>query len=253
MGAAPLWAAGLALAAWWGGTGALMWAVARADAGGAEARRRLVVLAVPMLAAGVGAVIVTRGQVGPGPAAAAFLGALAVWAWIELAFLTGVVAGPSRDPGVPGPGRLRRAWAVVKHHEYALAFGLGVVAALHGPGVATWTYAILFAARVSAKLNLWLGVPRFDPRFLPRALAHVPSHFGPKRLNRLYPVSVALLTCGAIALGMAAEAGGPRAAGLALLAALTALAALEHWLMILPVRDDGLWRWATPAPQGSDE
>lgn len=249
----PLWAAGLALAAWWGGTGALMWAVARADGGGPEARRRLVVLAVPMLALGVALVILTRGASGPGAAAAGFLGALAVWAWIELAFLTGVVAGPSRDPGQPGPGRLGRAWAVVKHHEYALAFGLGLVALLHGPGVATWTYAILFGARISAKLNLWLGVPAFDPRFLPRALAHVPSHFGPRRMNRFYPASVSVLTCGAIALGAGAARGGEGAAGLALLAALTALAALEHWLMILPVRDDGLWRWASPAPQGSDE
>ena len=34
-------------------------------------------------------------------------------------------------------------------------------------------------------------------------------------------------------------------AALALIATLTALAALEHWMMVLPVRDDGLWRWAT--------
>ncbi|MDZ7599695.1 MAG: DUF3623 family protein [Desulfobacterales bacterium] len=40
-----------------------------------------------------------------------------------------------------------------------------------------WTFAVLFFARVSAKLNLFFGVPRINTEFLPRPLAHLPSHF----------------------------------------------------------------------------
>ncbi|MEM8537955.1 MAG: DUF3623 family protein, partial [Pseudomonadota bacterium] len=41
------------------------------------------------------------------------------------------------------------------------------------------------------------------------------------------------------------------AAGFALLAAITALALLEHWLMVLPLPDAKLWRWMLPAPKQS--
>jgi putative photosynthetic complex assembly protein 2 len=40
-----------------------------------------------------------------------------------------------------------------------------------------WTFAVLFFARISAKLNLFFGVPRINTEFLPRPLAHLPSHF----------------------------------------------------------------------------
>jgi putative photosynthetic complex assembly protein 2 len=36
--------------------------------------------------------------------------------------------------------------------------------------------------------------------------------------------------------------------GYALLTALTALAALEHWLMVIPLPDAKLWRWMLPVP-----
>jgi len=39
------------------------------------------------------------------------------------------------------------------------------------------------------------------------------------------------------------------AVGFALLAAITALALLEHWLMVLPLPDAKLWRWMLPAPR----
>jgi putative photosynthetic complex assembly protein 2 len=36
-------------------------------------------------------------------------------------------------------------------------------------------------------------------------------------------------------------------AGFSLLAALSALALLEHWLMVVPLPDAKLWRWMLPA------
>jgi putative photosynthetic complex assembly protein 2 len=33
--------------------------------------------------------------------------------------------------------------------------------------------------------------------------------------------------------------------------ALTALALLEHWLMVLPLPDERLWRWMLPGPSNA--
>ena len=43
-------------------------------------------------------------------------------------------------------------------------------------------------------------------------------------------------------------------AGFALLTALTLLALLEHWFMVLPLPDQKLWRWMIdpPAPKTPD-
>ncbi|MEO0929805.1 MAG: DUF3623 family protein, partial [Pseudomonadota bacterium] len=41
--------------------------------------------------------------------------------------------------------------------------------------------------------------------------------------------------------------------GFALLTALSALALLEHWLMVVPLPDAKLWRWMLPAPKTMTE
>ena len=43
------------------------------------------------------------------------------------------------------------------------------------------------------------------------------------------------------------------AVGFALLSALSALALLEHWLMVVPLPDAKLWRWMIPAPKPKTE
>jgi putative photosynthetic complex assembly protein 2 len=40
-----------------------------------------------------------------------------------------------------------------------------------------WAYLILFAARISAKLNLFFGVPRINLEFIPQPLRHLTSYF----------------------------------------------------------------------------
>jgi putative photosynthetic complex assembly protein 2 len=50
--------------------------------------------------------------------------ALAIWGWIELAFLTGLITGPNRAParpGVPEWERFMRAWGTIAYHEMLLA------------------------------------------------------------------------------------------------------------------------------------
>ena len=113
-----------------------------------------------------------------------------------------------------------------------------------------YTFAVLFLARISAKLNLYLGVPRINTEFLPETLVHLPSHFRRARMNVMFPLSVTALTfatgCWLERLAMAPTSA--QVVGYALLTALTALALLEHWFMVIPLPDAKLWRWLLPAP-----
>lgn len=251
----PWIAALIALFAWWFSTGLILILVRWADARGRSLSVTLA--ALPLLALGLAGLWTSRGALTPGAVYTAFLSALAVWGWIELAFLAGVITGPNRHlcpEGRPGWERFLRAWGTIAYHEMTLVFTLiALWLALHGAAnmFGVWTFAVLFAARVSAKLNLFLGVPKINTEFLPAALAHLPSHFRIAPMNGLFPVSVTALSfaiaCWLERLYSAASPAGT--AGFALLSALTALALLEHWFMVLPLPDEKLWRWMLPAPK----
>ncbi|MDE3123849.1 MAG: DUF3623 domain-containing protein [Paracoccaceae bacterium] len=254
--ASPWIAALVALFAWWFSTGAILVVVRHADRLGAAAHRLTVALGLPLLAAGLWGLFVTQHQTTVPAAYAGFAAALAVWGWIEMAFLSGVITGPNRrfcPPAAPEWERFLRAWGTIAYHEMlliacAIAAGLAAVEAEHGFGL--WTFIVLFFARVSAKLNLFFGVRKIHTEFLPRPLSHLPSHFRIRQMTWAFAVSVTLIT---LALGcwlerLAAARSPAEQVGFALLAAITALALLEHWLMVLPLPDERLWRWMLPKP-----
>ncbi len=256
MPASAPWAAALfALFLWWFSTGAIMWAVRRAERGGRPAHLALALFTAPVFLAGLWGFGATAQAQGVGAVYGAFISALAVWGWVELAFLTGVITGPNRAqcaPGARGFERFMRAYGTIAYHETLLAVVLFwlLSVTLGAPNtVGLWTFALLFFARVSAKLNLFLGVPRIHVEFLPSPLAHLASHFRIARLNWAFPFSITALSFAtAYWVGhlLMAPAAGPEAVGLALLATLAALALLEHWLMVLPLPDQKLWRWMLP-------
>ncbi|ETW12359.1 hypothetical protein ATO8_12441 [Roseivivax marinus] len=247
-------AALFALFAWWFSTGAILLVVRWADRSGSGGATT--VAALPVLAAGLAGVWLSAGDGSLAGVYGAFLSALAIWGWIELAFLTGTITGPNAHicpRHLPEWERFIRAWGVLAYHEMLLVATLIALWALTrdaANAVAFWTFAVLFFARVSAKLNLFLGVPRINTEFMPAALAHVPSHFRKAGVNGLFPVSVTALAVatGAWGVELASAESAAAAAGFALLAALTALALLEHWFMVLPLPDEKLWRWMLPAP-----
>ncbi len=257
----PWIAAVVALFLWWFSTGAILWVVKGADERGPDGHQWSVLLGSPVLFGGVVGLITTLPLATVEGAYIAFISALAIWGWIELAFLSGAVTGPNREPcpiASRGWDRFMRAWGTIAYHEILIACALLgiVVLSIGAPNmVAVWTFGVLFFARVSAKLNLFLGVPRIHTEFLPRPLAHLPSHFRNARVNALFPLSVTLLAFAvACWLERAYAAGTPFAAvAFALLAALTALALLEHWLMVLPLPDEKLWRWMIPASKSNDK
>ncbi len=250
------WSAALiALFLWWFSTGAILWRVRVADNRGDGAHLTSVVLGLPFLALGLYGVTVSTSDATEFGTYTAFLSALAIWGWIELAFLSGIVTGPVTTPCPRGASeweRFVRAVGTIAWHELALISALGMIWTVTRDGdnlFALWTFTLLFLARVSAKVNLFLGVPRINVEFLPRPLTHLASYFRFAPMNGVFPLSITVLTfavaCMIERLIFATAEG--EVAGYALLAALTCLGLLEHWFMVLPIPDQKLWRWMIPA------
>ena len=243
-----------AIFVWWFATGAILVAVRRADRIGNHLS--VVIRALPILLFGLWAAQTSLADVTVAGAYLGFAGALAIWAWIELAFLTGIITGPvSEDcpPGLDERTRFFRAFATIAYHELALVLGLlGLVLASEGAPnqMALVTYLILFLARISAKLNLFYGVPRINTEFVPSRLTHLKSYFRKGSITWAFPASITVLT--AIMVVCAERLWHAQSdvtiVGFALLTALSALALLEHWLMVVPLPDAKLWRWMLPAP-----
>ena len=136
-------------------------------------------------------------------------------------------------------------------HEAALISTLVCLglATLHATNpFAFGTFGLLFVARISAKLNLFLGVPRINTLFLPKLLSHLASHFRHGRITAFFPLSVSALTVfSALLLERATNAEHPgMSVGYSLLTCLCLLALLEHWFMVLPLPDEKLRRWMMP-------
>lgn len=244
----------VAIFSWWFFTGIILIAVRLCDRLTADARQKVCLMTLPIFVLGLlglehSAMNMTLWSVYGG-----FFAALIVWGWIEFAFLTGVITGPNVricPPNITPLERFIRAWGTLAYHEITLlsALGLSVHIGWGAENVfGMWTFIILYGARIFAKLNLFFGVPRVNVEFVPRALAHLVSHFRISSMTWFFPVSVTLLTfalaCWIERIHAMTETGD--IIGFSLLASLTALALLEHWVMVLPIPDAKLWRWMIP-------
>ena len=187
----------------------------------------------------------------------AFTCALLVWGWNELTFLTGWITGPRTTAiaaDLPEGQRFVQAVRAILWHELGiLVVGLVIVAITwKAPNqIGTWTFMVLWAMRISAKLNLFFGVRNLSEQFLPPHLAYLESFFRRKPINLFFPFALAaasiVLT---LVVKRALDPGLDEAqsTGLALVGSLLALAILEHWLLILPIDATALWRWAVKKP-----
>jgi putative photosynthetic complex assembly protein 2 len=119
--------------------------------------------------------------------------------------------------------------------------------------VGMWTYMILWWMRLSAKFNIFLGVPNHSAEFLPQQIAYLESYFKKQSMNLLFPVSVTVATAATVLLLVAAgraDAGSFEQVSLTLLGALCALALLEHWFFVLPIDVTKLWGWGFASRDG---
>ncbi|MEM1433652.1 MAG: putative photosynthetic complex assembly protein PuhE [Pseudomonadota bacterium] len=242
---------GAALAAmliWWFGTGLLLWLNRLAP------RTFSVSLLGAMAAFGmsIAAIEVSQAITTPAAAYVAFAAGVTLWGCLELPHLFGWLTGPVREPcpdHLAGWGRFRRALGVGIYHDLAI-IAVGSVlwlVLLDSPNqVAAWTFATLWLMRWSAKLNLFFGMPNLDLELVPERMRYLATYMADRPMNALFPISILgglLLVWFHLAIGWSPASDFSRTAAL-LLATITGLAVLEHLLMLLPIRDSGLWRWA---------
>lgn len=246
---------------WFIGTAAIVWLDSRPRA---TFGFSLGVAGVLALAA-LGYVHLIAGDGSRGGAYAGFAAAILIWGWHEMSFLMGFVAGPNRAEcpvGARGWARFSAATATVIHHELAIAAtAIALFAATWGGAnqTAPLTFLLLFVMRLSAKFNLYLGVPNLSDEVFPEHLAYLKSYFHKAWMNALFPFSIllglALAACGWVAASAAMPGSGAAASGM-MLAGLAALAVIEHIFLVLPLRDARLWQWAAssnrPAPVARD-
>ena len=223
----------LLLLFWWGATGLLI--VLQRSAG---TRLAALVLALASAPAGFALVVRARGRTDDRGEIASFFGGAFLWTCVSAAFYGGWVVGRAPQAGV-GATTMQRALDAVAatSHSAVLAAGLLAigwwVTRRQPDRVGVHAFAIFWAAHELAKLNVFLGVVNPGAQFLPDYLAHLQRYFGPARNSPLLPLSVLALTWGAAALLRASRrrSAGDGRTGLALLAGVAALAALEHALL----------------------
>ena len=238
---------------WWFSTGVILWL----DRLPRSTFRWSLLAGTLIAAASVYGLVVSMRDASPAGAVIAFTCALGLWGWHELSFLMGLVTGPRTSrcpPEAKGWRRFALATSTLIYHEVALMLTAAVVVAvtwLEPNQIGCWTFLILLASRLSAKLNLFLGVPNFTEAFFPDHLRYLTSYLRKRPMNALFPWSIAAGLALTGVEGWRAlnpYAGEFEAVGFSLIFVLTALALIEHAFMLLPLPDTALWRWAMPAP-----
>jgi putative photosynthetic complex assembly protein 2 len=244
-------AIGYALLLWWFATGLIFYL----DQLPVQTFKWSMAGATAILIAALAVTWTTAGETDAFSIYAAFTCGLLAWGWQELSLYTGYVTGPRKVSCVQGCSGWRHfghAVGVNLWHELAIVAAAIMIAALvwDAPNQwALWTYLLLWAMHLSARLNVFLGVRNVSAEFVPPHMEVLKSFLTRKPMNLLFPFSVTLGTVGTVVLGHAAwTAAAPGdQMGFTLLAALAALAVLEHWLLMLPLPVEKLFRWSLPS------
>lgn len=244
------------LFAWWFSTGAILYL----DGLPRRTYPWTMGVATMVLAAALWGLADAADETTIGAAYLAFACALAVWGWHEMSFLMGVVTGPRRTPCPEGCRGWRRFGLAVQtciYHDLAIAVtAAAIVAGSWGEPnqVGTWTFLVLWGMRLSAKLNVHLGVRNLSEDWLPEHLGHLKSFLTRKPMNLLFPVSVTAATwLLAVLVERAGDADATafEATGAVFLATLVALGLLEHWFLVLPLPFAALWNWGLRSRGGA--
>jgi putative photosynthetic complex assembly protein 2 len=194
-----------------------------------------------------------------GGAYTAFTCAILIWGWLEMSFLMGFVTGPRKHAcreHCGGWAHFVHATEAIIYNELATLLGGALIAAVTWAApnrFGLYTYLVLWAMRLSAKLNLFLGVLNTGEQFLPDHLRYLRGFFRRRRMNFLFPLSICGSTTVAVLLAQRALAADDAfsLAGYTLVTSLLALAILEHWFMVLPIPTEKLWGWGFRTPSAA--
>jgi putative photosynthetic complex assembly protein 2 len=239
---------GFALLLWWAGTALVLYL----DGLPKGTFRWSMLGATGLLVLAVYGIIATGSQTTVAGALLSFACGLLVWGWAEMSFLTGLLTGPRKSACAPecsGAAHFVHGIEAILWHELSLVAGAAVLQTLswgNANQIGTHTFLVLWALRQSAKLNLYLGVANPGEEYLPPHLRYLRSFFRHRPMNLLFPLSVTGATVVAVWLIVDATAAGAtpfRMTADILLATLTTLGLIEHWLLVLPIRTSALWSW----------
>jgi putative photosynthetic complex assembly protein 2 len=253
-----------ALFVWWFSTGIVLYLVGWR----LRASRRSLLGAAVLFAAALYGLALSSANTRVIGAYTAFACALLVWGTQEFAFLSGAITGPNNQPcaeGCSGWNKVALAVRSIVYHEIALVLsGVAVIGATWNSDnpFGAWTFLILWAMRLSAKINLFLGVPVLNQEFLPDRLSYLASFFSKGPVSTFFPFAVTVATAVTtllVAQALSSDATAFARTGYMLLASLLALGVLEHWFMVLPLPISALWGWgmrsrsvsACPSPAAS--
>lgn len=227
--------------------GSLTATVMRLNRNGPRLGRIALLLAIPLLFFAHQQLWLTRDDLTVYGSYRAFIAGLLIWAWHELAFYSAVLTGPWQKPCPPDARGWRRFWYALGthgYHECAVAAELIILSILlqgSANQIGLLVVGLSWALQHSAKLNVFLGVPRLQIELFPAHLSYLSSFWAQRSTNPfLMPSLLAGTALMAWFWSQSAEldlASG--ATSMALLAVLTSLGMLEHLLLILPGPKEG--------------
>jgi putative photosynthetic complex assembly protein 2 len=222
----------VSISGWWFFTGVILWLVHRP----VHWHRAIAMLWTLLLLPALLAVHLSAADTSPTGTVQAFALSLFIWGWLELTYLTGLLAGPAVHACPPGSTvtqRFFRGLATCLHHELAAIALLAMLSILSWglPNhTAFWTFSVLLLMRWSAKLNLVLGVRNYNQQWLPAHLHYLDSYIPRRRMNVLFPFSLLMGVGVSLAVLEAFQMSvslGERIS-LLLVGTLTVLGTLEH-------------------------
>jgi len=242
-----VWACVFTAMCWWFGTGVILWLDRLPPA---SFRWSLLGWTMLLILSFKG-VYESMREVSVANAYLAFGSVIVMWGWHELAFLTGWITGPRKVPlteGAQGWQRFQESVQVMLHHELALLINFGLLWLMQTDQpnhVAICTFALLWFMRLSAKLNLFFGVPQNGAQYLPAHLIYLASYFRSRLITPWFVVSISAAVGTWCWLVWQAQQGVIAiTTGWVMLATLLGLAIVEHLIMIFPLPLERLWGWA---------
>ena len=103
---------------------------------------------------------------------------------------------------------------------------------------------------------IFLGVPNVNTEFLPSPVKHLASYFKVGGTSWFFPISISIISFTLffwVDRIFSIQSDDILVVGYTLLASLTALALIEHWFMVVPIRDAELWKWMLPTSVSKKE
>lgn len=178
--------------------------------------------------------------------------ALVFWGWLEVFHLSGLTAGPRKEPCPEGVGRRERfklALQAMFFREATVATValLLVYLSWHAPNkTGVLAFLILCFMRVSAEICVFFGVSHLPEHWLPQPTRYLMTYRDSKKTGKpaLFCLALVVVATVFMFLVFLQAAPGFHSVSSALLVSLLLLGVVEHLLLVIPFPVDSIWSWA---------